>query len=352
VKNSNWIKNSLLLVVSTLFALLIVEIVLRFFVADKLYTGKIGRSLYYSSPTFKVEDNGAVHYAENVPLRSLAVYYNKVEYDTKHHTNNLGFINDQDYLYENKEGILFLGDSFTAGVGSTTPWLQTLNHRYNDTNLYSLGVTGTGQKNFYKVYEAFQDDMNYSTVVILSISDDLKRYLWYPHIEKDQLYFCPDKSTKEECLKHYPIMTLIDYNIDADSLLAPEELYIKKAYKVLKHKLHKIKRDYHAKKEKKTKTPQKKTIGLTYISQIKQLAETKGKKVIFIHLPEKSEVIVNEYRYNIAEDIKKLGIEYYPILETDKFDLSMYHIHDGHPNDKGYAYISSIVENILKLKNN
>jgi len=338
--------------ISTLIALIIVEVVLRLSVGDMLYTGKVGRSLYYTAPTFSLSDNQAVHYAQNVPLRSLAIYFNRVEYDTKHHTNNMGFINDIDYNLEKKDGIIFLGDSFTAGVGSKTPWLQTLNHQYSDINLYSMGVTGTGQENFYRVFESVQDDLNYSRVVILSISDDLDRKLWYPMRVKDQLYFCREKSTIEQCMQHRPIMTLVDYNIDSNTLLIPDELYITRAYKFLKQKLHKMKQEYKNKSEHATQSKKSSKGDLTYIAKIKELADKKGKKVIFIHLPEKSEVATKKYRYNIAKDIKDLGIEYYPILETNKFDKSMYHINDGHPNDKGYAYISSIVEKILKLKNN
>jgi lysophospholipase L1-like esterase len=341
-KSLNWIKNIGLVLVTTVITLAIVEIILRVFLGDTLYSGKANRSLYYSKPTFALTKNGAVHYAPNTPLRSLAIYYNKFEYETKHHTNNLGFISDVNYTKEDKRGIIFLGDSFTAGVGSTTPWLNTLNHKYKDINLYSFGVTGTGQENFYRLFENFQNSLNYDTVVILSISDDLHRKLWYPIALEDRLYFCREKSTKEQCLKHYPIMHLIDYNLDRETLLVPDELYLKKAYRLLKTRVHNQLQNEKVKKY----TPPK-HIDIRYIADIKKLADKEGKRVLFIHIPEKSEVNTKEYRYNIAQELKDLGIEYYPILKTHKWDKSMYHIHDGHPNDKGYKHISNIVEEIL-----
>ncbi len=346
-KSLNWIKNGLLLIISTVVTLIIVEIILRLFLGNILYTGKSGRSLYYSKPTFSLTSNGAVHYAADIPLRSLAIYYNKFEYDTKHHTNNLGFISNKDYHKEDKKGAIFLGDSFTAGVGSTDPWLPLLDSKYQDINLYSFGVTGTGQENFYRLFESFQESLNYDTVVIVSISDDLNRKLWYPMSIKDKLYFCREKSTKEQCMERYPIMTLIDYDIDRDTLLMPDELYLKKAYRLLRTRLNQ--------KIQKTEKEQQKPIppsriDITYIAQIKALADKNGKKVIFIHLPEKSEAASGEYRYDIAQDLKDLGIAYCPVLKTHTWDMSLFHDNDGHPNDKGYAYISSIVEEIMELK--
>ncbi len=339
----NWIKNSLLVLVSTVITLIVVEIILRVFLGDILHSGKASRSLYYSKPLFELTPNRAVHYASDVPLRSLAIYYNKFEYETKHHTNNMGFISDVNYTRDDsRDGIIFLGDSFTAGVGSTTPWINTLNHKYKDINLYSFGVTGTGQENFYRLYKQFKDKLNYNTVVIMSISDDLHRRLWYPLTIKDKIYFCIDKSTKEQCLKGYPLMHLIDYDLDRDTLLVPDELYLKKAYRLLRGKLqHKTK----AKVVKKYTLP--KHIDIGYIAEIKKLADKEGKRVLFIHIPEKSEVDIKEYRYDISQELKDLGIEYYPILKTHKWDRGMYHIHDGHPNDKGYENISKIVEEIL-----
>ena len=343
----NWIKNSLLIIISTVVTLIIVEIILRLFLGNILYSGKSGRSLYYSKPTFSLTSNGAVHYAKDVPLRSLAIYYNEFEYDTKHHTNNLGFISKKDYHKEDKKGAIFLGDSFTAGVGSTDPWLPVLDNKYQDINLYSFGVTGTGQENFYRLFESFQDSLNYETVVIVSISDDLNRKLWYPMTVKEKLYFCREKSTKEQCMEHYPIMTIIDYNLDRETLLMPDELYLKKAYRLLKKRVAQKLQKSEGKQPKYTPPSH---IDITYIAQIKALADKKGKKIIFIHLPEKSETAKGEYRYNIAQDLKDLGIAYYPALKTHPWDMSLFHANDGHPNDKGYAYISSIVEEIMKLK--
>ncbi len=376
-KSLNWIRNVLLVLVSTLVTLIVVEIVLRLFFSYILYTGKLSRSLYYSTPLFATTKNSAVHYAPNTPLHSIAVYYNKIEYETRYNTNNLGFVSDKNYTMETKDGVLFLGDSFVAGVGSNKPWLPVLDEKYPEINLYSFGVTGTGQKNFYKLFENYQDDLNYSTVVIMPISDDLKRPLWYPLKVENGLFFCYENTTEKQCTtRRLPIMSLIDYDTDADSILLPEGLYLKKAYKVLKniyvkYKKSKEKQEQEAKKpalkvEKSVtqakkpikkveksdeikpkvvpKSPPRHAIGIEYIAKIKELADKKGKKVIFIHIPEKSEMYNKEYRYDIAKRIKDLGIDYYPILHTHNFDKSMYHIHDGHPNDKGYAYISSIVE--------
>lgn len=168
VRSLSLIKNFALTLITTLITLIIVEVVLRLFLGHILYSGNKLRSLYYTQPNLEVvtDGNRAVHYVPNTTIRSITVYYNKVEYDAKHHTNNMGFVSDVDYQKEDRKGIVFLGDSFTAGVGSNNPWLPILNKKYPDINLYSMGATGTGQENFYELFENYQDSLNFDTVVI------------------------------------------------------------------------------------------------------------------------------------------------------------------------------------------
>jgi len=350
----NLIKNLLLTLASTLITLLLVEVVLRFFYADYLYSGSGLRSLYYSSPNLTVtDDNRTVHYAPNTDIRSITVYYNRIEYDTHHHANNFGFLSDQNYSKESKPGIVFLGDSFTAGVGSTKPWIPQLNKKYKDINLYSLGVTGTGISNFYHTLKHFQNKLNFDTIVIMSISDDLRRHQWFPFEKDGYLYFCYDNNRSDTCKKQQKVAKLIDYNMDASDLLKPEEPYIFKAYKVIRKKLTtppSKKPKLSMKERLRQLIPPNQRYDMHYVQKIKALADRTGKKVIFVHIPEKKEIQIGYYRCSVEEDIKKLGIDYYPLLHTHKFDLSMYHKHDGHPNDKGYAYIASIIEDILKLQ--
>ena len=350
-RSSNLIKNLLLTLVSTLITLLLVEVILRFFFADYLYTGSTARSLYYSSPNLTLtQDHQAVHYAPNTLIRSIAVYYNQIEYDTRHHANNFGFLSDEDYKKEDKPGILFLGDSFTAGVASTTPWIPQLNKKYDNINLYSMGVTGTGIWNFYNTLNSYKDKLNFDTIVVLSISDDLRRHKWYPDERNGYLYFCFKEKENAPCTLHQPIAKIIDIDMDAKDLLKPEELYVIKAYNVLKDKFEKFLKKEKSKPVPKRIVPNNLNYDMSYLTKIKALADSMGKKVIFVHIPEKAEAKAGHYRCNVKADIEKLGIAYYPLLQTHPFDMSMYHKHDGHPNDRGYAYLSSIMEEILKLK--
>jgi lysophospholipase L1-like esterase len=335
-----------------LVTLLLTEVILRFFFADYLYSGSGLRSLYYSTPNLTIsEDNRSVHYTPNTDIRSITVYYNRIEYDTLHHANNLGFLSDQNYTKEPKPGIVFLGDSFTAGVGSTSPWIPQLDKKYPDINLYSFGVTGTGIPNFYRTLKTFLNDLNFDTIVIMSISDDLRRHQWYPFEQEGYLYFCYDKKVGENCRKKQRIAKLIQRDIEASSLLQPEEPYILKAYQVIKKRLStpKQKQKLSEKARLRMLIPPNQHYDINDVKKIKALADRTGKRVIFIHIPEKKEIQIGYYRCNVQEEMKKLGIAYYPLLHTHHFDLSMYHKHDGHPNDKGYAYIASIIEKILKL---
>ena len=329
------IKNFLLVIVSTLITLLFVEVVLRFYYADYLYTGSHARSLYYSYPNLTMtEDNRSVHYQPNTPIRSVTVYFNQVEYDTHHHANNFGFLSDENYTKEDKKGVVFLGDSFTAGVGSTTPYISQLNKKYKDINLYSFGVTGTGIWNFYNTFNTFKDKLNFDTVVIMSISDDLRRHPWYPDNQNNALYFCFDENIASHTCKH-PQKTarLIALEQDTSALLKPDDIYIYKAYTVLKKKYNdrnKPKQEAH-----RSVLLTGLNYDMTYIKKIKSLADKLHKKVIFMHIPEKREALAGQYRCSVQKDMENLGIEYHPLLTEYHFDKSMYHKHDGHPNDKG-----------------
>ena len=86
------------------------------------------------------------------------------------------------------------------------------------------------------------------------------------------------------------------------------------------------------------------------LEKIKKLATSKNKRVLFIQLLEKNEMFKGRYRYKLKDKLEKMGIEYYSIFGNYRFNGSMYHTHDGHPNDKGYQAISEMVSDILKLK--
>ena len=350
-KNLNWIKNIALILISTLLSLLFVEFLLSTFYADYFYKGKTNRSLYYSSPNLTMSQDGqSVHYVPNTKVRSIAVYYNKIEYDTRHQSNNLGFLSDVNYTKEDKRGILFVGDSFTAGVGSTRPFIPQLNHKYPDINLYSMGVTGTGIWNFYHTFKTYQNTINFDTIVVMAISDDLRRKQWTPEEANRHLFFCTEKNTEGQCIKRYPIAKLIPYDIKEENLLAHESLYITKAYALLKQKWIDFKNKKKTRKRRKTVIPDTLSYDMLYLQKIKTLADSLGKKVIFIHIPEKAEAKAGHYRCQVKKDIEDLGIKYYPILKPYHFDMRHFHKHDGHPNDKGYAYLSEIIEEILELK--
>ena len=344
------IKNILLTLITTVITLFFAEYILRTFFSDYLYTGSHARSLYYSYPNLTMtKDNKTIHYQPNSPIRSVAVYFNQIEYDTHHYANNFGFLSDENYTKENKKGVLFLGDSFTAGVGSLTPYIPKLNKKYKDINLYSMGVTGTGIWNFYSTLNTFKDKLNFDTIVVISISDDLRRHSWYPDNQNNALYFCFDENvTSHTCKNPQKTATHITLEQDSSTLLKRDDIYLYKAYNILKTK-------YHNRHKPKRKV--RKNVLLTnlhfdkvYIKKIKELADKLHKKVIFMHIPEKQEALANEYRCDIQEYIESLGIEYHPLLTEYHFDKSMYHKHDGHPNDKGYNQISKIIEDILKLK--
>ena len=125
IKISNWIANIGLFLFSLTTILVIGEISVRFF--DLTHIEE--RAWLFSSQTFQLDQNGAVRYQPNKKIRTIAVYNNKIEYDVHFNTNNLGFVDDKDYEYENalnKKYYAFVGDSFTAGYHGSEPWIPKL----------------------------------------------------------------------------------------------------------------------------------------------------------------------------------------------------------------------------------
>ena len=78
------------------------------------------------------------------------------------------------------------------------------------------------------------------------------------------------------------------------------------------------------------------------------LADFPGVKFRLFHIPEKGEVFVGQYSLSVGEDIKKMGLEYIPLLQTCVWKNSMYHKHDSHPNESGYSNLAKCMAEYIK----
>jgi hypothetical protein len=74
-------------------------------------------------------------------------------------------------------------------------------------------------------------------------------------------------------------------------------------------------------------------------------------EIDLIHLPQKYEVLTNNYYINIADQVADMGVNYYPALKNCSWSMDMFFTRDGHPNSRGYENITKCVSGYLFANN-
>lgn len=377
-KSLGLLKSLLLLAVTTFICLLVAELILRMTPLGS-YSLK-QRVLFYSQPAFFELDGHAVSYQPNTEVRSVAVYGDQIDYDTTKKTNNLGFYDQMDY-YKAKDGfknIAFIGDSFTSSSGSNEPWVAELrkNIKKDDIRLYNFGVSATGLTHFHYLLRHLlsQDKVALDEVNLMVISNDFFRYIWYPLTTKEGVRLCRGgEINKEECSKQALTMHSIDISDNREQVL-------KKA-KSIYARNSKLSDDYRTSFIKRTRLLNlicdalikaqgldSKVISMCpHLERLKK--QTYQKNLLFresvraiirmtqefpdikfrvYHIPEVGEVVNKQYsNLRLRQEMKHIGIDYVPLLSECEWNRSMYHKHDGHPNDVGYKNLANCMAKFI-----
>lgn len=324
-----------------------------------------GRYLMWSSPHFREDDVGAVRYIPNQDVRSVAVYDGTIEYDVRYHTNNLGFIDDRDYIdfpigSPPRDRYAIVGNSFAAGIHGGSPWVPTLRADLEAargrTEVYNLGVEGTGIQHFGDLLASFARDRPFTHIVIAAISDDFQRPRWRPLTSSHEIRFCDD-DTMARCAEKAPIATIIGYHDSEAAVLEhtrqlarrpaqhPSDAGLARyAGALLRHSqfLRRVSRMVKAKSGTGKKRVQS---SLAALASIREHFPTVP--ITFIHLPEKEEVQMNAYLMDPAPQLRHLRIVYYPALRRCQWSPAMFFARDNHPNADGYRHIEQCVLNAL-----
>ncbi|MBX2848602.1 MAG: hypothetical protein KTR16_09785, partial [Acidiferrobacterales bacterium] len=66
------------------------------------------------------------------------------------------------------------------------------------------------------------------------------------------------------------------------------------------------------------------------------------------HIPEKTEVLKNQYSFDLKADIADSKIEYISLLDSCEWDITMFHKHDAHPNNKGYKNLAECMVQFIQ----
>ena len=160
-------KNILTIIFSTLFTLILLEIIFQFIIYKnfKEYLWKERYSLFEEGEIFQNVDNFFKFFPNKEVLSET--YYrinNKFikEYSYKITTNNFGLVQKKN-IEQDKNSILFLGDSFIQGQGAE-PWVYKFKGEYKGYQLINGGLIGTGPVQFELIEKHIAEKYNVKKV--------------------------------------------------------------------------------------------------------------------------------------------------------------------------------------------
>jgi hypothetical protein len=321
---------------------------------------KYDRLWMLGSPTFQTDYGGAVRYVPNQTVRSVILEGGDIVYDVRFHTNDLGFIDHEDYSSDGERPadarrLVFVGDSYTAGFHGGTPWVPALRDEARradpDLAIYNLGVSGSGFEQFYRLVQSASAQLDFSEIVILAISDDFWRVFWTPLATDDAIRFCAEDKAPPVCLATVsPVARIFDPALDQSQLRAfAARGGQKKRAPRLRDRLIDDSRlaallHQHYRRFK---------LQLLSSKSLSRLADLRkafpNKTIRFIHLPSMRELGQGDYDLHLKDDITEMGIEYFPAMTACDWPEGMFIPEDGHPNAIGYAAISNCVATHLGL---
>lgn len=369
--------NTILIVASVVVCLILAEITIRFLFSRPEYSN---RFLFWSSPHLVLDEHGAVRYLPDEMVRKISMYSNKIEYDLVYQTNNMGLIDTVDY--EVSQGsdavghhIALVGDSITAGSGASA-WVPVLREQIqsetNDVELYNLGVSGAGIEHFSKLLKSVSSDIQFTDIIIIAISNDFQRPMWRPLTTSSEIRFCPFEESDEVCRKRLPVARVIDFDITSEQVIAlADELINQRAEQAAAAESNDavsftgLMRNsrlfdlgytlYHdmplfaaGERTQRVNPALKRFVVNKNIQMLTDIREQFPEANIhLVHLPERHEVLSENYDRDIREHVEGQRVVYFPALQQCSWAGDMYHLYDLHPNEKGYEAITRCVKDYL-----
>lgn len=348
------IKKSSFLCLYTIFIIVLIiislELLLKFYFKNqKIPTDNKNyfQYIFYSEGKLFKPGKNYFKYQPNLNKRITTFYYQNNKfikiYDYNFKTNNFGLVQSTN-INPKKKSIIFLGDSFTEGIGAP-PWIDKFKGDYLGYQVLNGGFQGTGFAQFKNVFEHLGKDFTLEKVVVLYIGGDLRRNILIPSNSKCLL----DHSFCDRAFGVYSIPKIESeinnflkkkYNQRLDTKKSFKEkmrffLRDKYIYNILRSQVSSI------------RLKNNKTIEMN-LQSIEDLFEQKKSKIIFINLKTAEEIILKKDSYE-TQLLKKFFIKKkIPNYSCDmNYDISNFHLIDFHPNEKGYNEIYLCVKKIL-----
>jgi hypothetical protein len=349
---------ALIALVASVFAC---EVLCRLVVAEP--PGSFGRVWMLSSPSFLLDQFGAVRYRPDERVRTLAIYDGTVEYDVRYRTNDMGFIDDEDYGGRDPEasiGYAFVGDSFTAGIHGGRPWIPKLRRELRRTcpslDIYNFGIEGTGLRHFERLLAEMRDLVRIDEIVILAISDDFQRPFWFPEASPGEIRFC-DPRELAECKRQQAIAVVVDGAASSQELRARARA-IAEASMSREGTVARIKamaKQSFLVREAVSTWRAARAARAARLNEKENLAALgglserfRGMPISLIHLPQKQEVVAGMYKADVRRFVEDAAVRYVPALHECPWNAEMFYRADSHPNARGYRAIRSCIRRFVR----
>ncbi len=303
-----------------------------------------------------------LRYAPDRTLRSVAIFGDRIEYDVRFRTNEMGLIDDQSYAapsaFPRERRWAFVGDSFTAGYHGGEPWVPRLRARAAERGravaIYNLGVSGAGFPHFASLLEATAPLLDFGHIAVLFISGDFQRNEWVPVESGGRLSVCPPPDAEEQwACEPMRILGLQDRDagpeallaqVRASGLVAPPrsavEWFTRATF------VGAALRRLTAREEPATEL--RGSVDLSgWLARIAAVA--RDREVTFVQLPERQEALEGAYRLDPRASIEKAGYRYVPLLGECELREEDYFAGDGHLDATGYERLSECVGSALGI---
>ena len=349
----SWTRNALLALGALIVGFAIVELLTRVFIGHPLYlSNAASRVILYEKGNnfqnvdriFKYQPNTEFH------TETLFVSHNDDsvtrEYGYNIRTNNIGLIQTSDIPPESEVYVL-LGDSFTEGQGAT-PWFYKLEEENKDKKIVNGGILGTGPAQWKQLYDHLVRDyrLKVKKLIIIAIGPDIIRPVW--NFSEEGL----------ECLRNARCGTFqgdwfgYEFNGKSDAAIKADAKSIHRKWTEVSFGLNRQSFKNLLKKSAFLYTIVHMSKGVGSTDENLEAIRVLGKAapdVRLLMIPTKNEARTAgaaEWEENSAKLMawsKQNGIRVSECL----LEKSDYHLHDGHPNESGYAKLIRCVYGLL-----